>query len=70
MSKKLHTVSFGGRIPKELSDDFNAVAGDLGNKAKVIAAALHGFIKLSENQRWKLYQEVHAHYYADPRDDA
>jgi len=68
MDKKLHKVLVGGRIPKKLADDFDTTVNELGNKAKAIAAALHGFVKLSENQRWKLYQDVHSQYY-DPRDD-
>jgi len=69
MSKKPRLVSIGGRVPKEVSEAFDVAADVLGNKAKAMAAALHGFAKLSENQRWKLYQEVHAQYYADPRDE-
>ena len=69
MSKKPQMVSMGACVPKALSDEFDVTAEVLGHKAKAIAAALHGFIKLSENQRWKLYQEVHTHYYAAPRDD-
>jgi len=69
MSKKPRLISIGGRVPKDVSDAFDAAADVLGNKAKAIAAALHGFAKLSENQRWKLYQDVHTRYYANPRDD-
>ena len=70
MSKKPQMASIGACVPKALLDEFGTAADVLGHKAKAMAAALHGFAKLSENQRWKLYQEVHAQYYADPHDDA
>ena len=64
MPKKIDVRQVNSRVPGDLSDRMDAVSDIFGNKARVLMAAILGFLELSEDEQWRLYREVQKRYFS------